>query len=131
MVEKTNMSYAELHCKTNFSFLTGASHADEFVDRAVELDYAALAVTDENSLAGIVRAFGAARHTKLKLIIGAEIILNDAPPMLLWATDRESYGRLSQLITVGRRRAPKGQCWLSLDDVIKFKKGLLLSLIHI
>ena len=74
------MSYAELHCKTNFSFLTGASHADELVDRAVELGYTALAVTDENTLAGVVRAFGAARHTELKLIIGAEIILNDAPP---------------------------------------------------
>jgi len=123
------MSYAELHCKTNFSFLTGASHADELVDRAVEMDYTALAITDENSLAGVVRAFGAARHTKLKLIIGAEIILNDAPPMLLWATNRESYGKLSQLITVGRRRAPKGQCWLSLDDVLTSAKGLLAGVL--
>jgi error-prone DNA polymerase len=123
------MSYAELHCKTNFSFLTGASHADELVDRAIEMDYAALAITDENSLAGVVRAFGAARHTKLKLIIGAEIILNDAPPMLLWATDRKSYGRLSHLITVGRRRAPKGQCWLSLDDVLAVEKDLLAGLL--
>ena len=123
------MSYAELHCKTNFSFLTGASHADELVDRAVELGYGALAVTDENTLAGVVRAFGAARHTELKLIIGAEIILNDAPPMLLWATNRKSYGRLSQLITVGRRRAPKGQCWLSLDDVFALEKGLLAGVL--
>ncbi len=123
------MSYAELHCKTNFSFLTGASHAEELVDRAVEMEYAALAITDENSLAGVVRAFGAARHQQLKLIIGAEIILNDAPPMLLWATDRKSYGRLSQLITIGRRRAPKGQCWLSLDDVCGLEKGLLAGVL--
>lgn len=123
------MNYAELHCKTNFSFLSGASHADELVDRAVELQYSALAITDENSLAGVVRAFGAARHVDLKLIIGAEIILNDAPPMLLWATDRRSYGRLSQLITVGRRRAVKGQCWLSLEDVLNFNEGLLAGVL--
>ena len=123
------MNYAELHCKTNFSFLTGASHADELADRAVELDYTALAITDENSLAGVVRAFGAARNTKLKLIIGAEIILNDAPPLLLWATNRKSYGRLSQLITVGRRRAVKGQCWLSLEDVFDHQKGLMAGVL--
>ena len=67
------MRYAELHCKTNYSFLSGASHPDELVARAVELGYAALAITDEQSLAGVVRAFGAARQTNLKLIIGAEI----------------------------------------------------------
>ena len=88
-----------------------------------------LAITDENSLAGVVRAFGAARHTNLKLIIGAEIILNDAPPLLLWATNRKSYGRLSQLITVGRRRAVKGQCWLSLEDVFAYQKGLLVGVL--
>ena len=74
------MRYAELHCKTNYSFLSGASHPDELVARAVELGYAALAITDEQSLAGVVRAFGAARQTKLKLIIGAEIATLDAPP---------------------------------------------------
>jgi len=121
--------YSELHCKTNFSFLTGASHADELVDAAVSLGYSALAVTDENTLAGIVRAFGAARETKLKLIIGAEILLADAPPLLLWATDRQSYGNLSKLITVGRRRAPKGECWLELEDVARFQSGLIAGVI--
>lgn len=123
------MQYTELHCKTNFSFLSGASHADELVQRSVEMGYTALAITDENSLAGVVRAYGAARHTELKLIIGAEIILNDAPPLLLWATDRQSYGRLSKLITVGRRRAVKGQCWLSLDDVLNHHQGLLVGVL--
>ena len=118
--------YAELHCKTNYSFLTGASHADELVQRAVELGYTALAVTDENTLAGVVRAFAAARATQLKLIIGAEIILNDAPPVVLWAPNRRAYANLSKLLTVGRRRAPKGQCWLCFDDVAQH-----LSLIHI
>ena len=121
--------YAELHCKTNYSFLTGASHADELVQRAVELGYTALAVTDENTLAGVVRAFAAARATQLKLIIGAEIILNDAPPVVLWAPNRRAYANLSKLLTVGRRRAPKGQCWLCFDDVAQHSADLLAGVI--
>ena len=74
--------YAELHCKTNFSFLEGASHADELANRAAELGYQALAVTDRNSLAGIVRAHAAAKGCGLKLIVGAEVHLEDAPPVL-------------------------------------------------
>ncbi|NIL96627.1 MAG: PHP domain-containing protein, partial [Planctomycetales bacterium] len=123
------MRYSELHCKTNYSFLLGASHPDELVDRAVELGYHALAVTDDHSLAGVVRAFAAARLTKLKLIIGAEITPNDAPPLVLWATDRVAYGRLSRLITVGRRRAPKGQCWLSFSDIQTHSQGLLAGIV--
>src|SRR5688500_1215209 len=105
------MRYAELHCKTNFSFLEGAAHADELVARAAELGYAALAVTDRQSLAGVVRAHAATRELpaadgpKLPLIIGAEIHPVDSLPLGLWATDRASYARLSRLITVGRRRA--------------------------
>src|SRR5438309_4349024 len=91
--------YAELHCRTNFSFLEGASHPDELVLRATELGYAALAITDRNSLAGVVRAHVAARETGLKLLIGAEINLVDASPVVLLATDRAAYGRLSRLIT--------------------------------
>lgn len=130
--------YSELHCKTNFSFLTGASHADELVERAIELGYRALAITDENTLAGVVRAYSAARaHLPtssastgdFKLIIGAEIVLNDSLPVLLWATDRASYGRLSRLITVGRRRAPKGECWLSFDDLANHHEGLLAGVL--
>src|SRR3989449_3733663 len=93
--------YAELHCCTNFSFLEGASHPDELVLRAAELGYAALAVTDRNSLAGVVRAHLAARQLELKLVMGAQIDLVDAPGVVLWATDRASYGRLSRLITCG------------------------------
>src|SRR5919106_2804340 len=78
--------YAELHCKTNFSFLEGASHPDELVQRAAELGYAALAVTDSNSLAGVVRAHGAAKQLGLKLVIGAELAPQDAAPLVLWAT---------------------------------------------
>ena len=106
--------YAELHCKTNFSFLEGASHPDELVLRAVELGFAALAVTDRNTLAGVVRAHAAAKALDLKLIIGTELDLVDAPSVLLWTTDRASYGRLARLITRGRRQAPKGQFHLKL-----------------
>lgn len=123
------MQYCELHCKTNYSFLTGGSHADELAERAVELGYKALAVTDENSLAGVVRAFAATRHTDMKLVIGAEIIPNDAPPIVLWAKDRAAYGQLSKLITVGRRRAPKGECWLSVDDIASHSQGLIAGVV--
>ena len=118
------MRYAELHCKTNFSFLEGASHPDELVRQAAELGYRALAVTDRNSLAGVVRAHIAAKEVGLPLVIGAEITPTDAPPVVLWATDRASYGRLCRLITRGRRQAPKGECALTLDDVAEFAEGL-------
>jgi error-prone DNA polymerase len=117
--------YAELHCKTNFSFLEGASHADELVQRAAELDYAALAITDRNSLAGVVRAHGAAKQLGLKLLIGAEITPIDGPSLVLLATDRAAYGRLSRLITQGRRSAPKGECRLTCDDLAAYAAGLL------
>jgi error-prone DNA polymerase len=107
------MRYAELHCKSNFSFLEGASHPDELVRRAFELGYHALALTDRNSLAGAVRAHIAAKDVGFPLIIGAEVTPSDAPPLVLWATDRASYGRLCRLLTRGRRRAPKGECVLT------------------
>src|ERR1700684_2087119 len=91
--------YAELHCKTNFCFLEGASHPDELVQRAAELRLPALAITDLNSVAGVVRAHVAAKESGLKLLVGAEITPVDAPPVVLLATDRAAYGRLSQLIT--------------------------------
>ena len=117
--------YSELHCKTNFSFLEGASHADELVRRAAELGYGALAITDRNTLAGVVRAHTAAKDHNLKLLIGAEIHLVDALPVVLWAPDREAYGRLSRLITVGRLRAEKGECRLTWNDLVEQQAGLL------
>ena len=119
------MSYAELHAKSNFSFLEGASHPEELVERAAELGYAALAVTDRNSLAGVVRAHVAAKEHGLKLIIGAEITPEDAPRVVLWPTDRAAYGRLARLITRGRRRAEKGACRLTLDDIAAHSDGLI------
>ncbi|MBA3731142.1 MAG: error-prone DNA polymerase [Gammaproteobacteria bacterium] len=102
------VSYAELHCLSNFSFQRGASHPEELVARAAELGYAALAITDECSLAGVVRAHVEAKRRGLPLIVGAEFRLRDGFRLVLLATDRESYGRLSTLITHARRGARKG-----------------------
>src|SRR5512133_4054177 len=102
-------AYAELHCRSNFTFLTGASHPEELVARAAELGYAALAITAECSVAGVVRAHVAAREHGLKLIVGSEFRLEDGLRCVLLATDRAGYGRLCRLITRGRRSAPKGQ----------------------
>lgn len=126
----SQQQYAELHCKTNFSFLEGASHPDELAIRAAELNYAALAITDRNSLAGVVRAHGAAKQIGLKLLIGTEIHSADACPVVLLATDRRAYGRLSRLITWGRRKAPKGECHLKFDDLAAHAKGLLACVIE-
>ena len=97
--------------------------------RAAELGYAALAVTDRNSLAGVVRAHAAAKDAGLKLLVGAEITPDDAPPLVLLATDRAAYGRLARLITRGRRRAEKGECRLRFDDVAECAEGLIAGVL--
>jgi error-prone DNA polymerase len=124
-----DMPYTELHCKTNFSFLIGASHADELVERARELGYAGLAVTDRNSLAGVVRAHVAAKQHEFQLIVGTEIVPRDAWPLVLWAPDRAAYGRLARLLTVGCRQAPKGECHLTREDILHASAGLLAGIL--
>ncbi len=114
--------YAELFCLSNFSFLQGASHAEELVARAVKLGYAALAITDECSLAGVVRAHGEAKKAGLPLVIGAHFHLlgkdgKVALSLLALAQQREGYGNLSQLITIGRTRSAKGSYQLGLADL--------------
>jgi error-prone DNA polymerase len=121
--------YVELHCKTNFSFLEGASHPSELVATAAELGYAGIAVTDRNSVAGVVRAHVVAKEIGLKLVIGAEITLDDASPVLLWAMNRAGYGRLCRLLTRGRRQAPKGECQLAFADVAEHADGLLIGVL--
>jgi error-prone DNA polymerase len=121
--------YGELRCKTNYSFLQGASHPDELAKQAAELGYAALAITDMNSLAGVVRAHVAAKAVGLKLLIGAEITPDDAPPVLLYAPTLAAYRRLSQLITRGRRAAEKGDFHLTLNDVAEHADGLLAAVV--
>ena len=136
-------AYAELHCLSNFTFLRGASHPEELVDTAHALGYAALALTDECSLAGIVRAHVAARDKRLKLIIGTELVLGtagradhhdrhlhpDNTRILLLATDRSGYGNLSALITEGRRRTDKGTYRLTRADLAGGLPGCLAILL--
>jgi error-prone DNA polymerase len=120
--------YAELHCLSNFSFLRGASHPEELVERAKALGYGALALTDECSFAGAVRAHVAAKESGLRLIVGTEITLDDGVKLVLLATNRDSYGALCTLITAGRRRAKKGTYTLSRADVQALSGGGALVL---
>ena len=110
------MSYAELHCISNFSFLRGASHPEELVAEAARQGYRALAITDECSLAGVVKAHVAAREHGLQLIVGAEFRLEGELLLVLLAPDRRAYAELSGLITLARRRSPKGEYALGLRD---------------
>ena len=105
--------YAELHCISNYSFLRGASFPEELIERAARLGYRALAITDECSLSGVVRAHIAAKEHNIQLIIGSEFALQDGVRFVLFATDRASYGYLSRLITVARRQAKKGGYYLT------------------
>jgi error-prone DNA polymerase len=109
--------YAELHCLSNFSFLRGASHPEELVERAKALGYRALALTDECSFAGAVRAHVAAKQAGLQLVLGTEVMLQEGIRLVLLATDRAAYGALCSLITAGRRRARKGAYTLTRADV--------------
>ncbi len=117
--------YAELHCLTDFSFGRGASDAGELFERAHRLGYAALAITDECSLAGIVRALEASRETGVRLIVGSEIALEDGLKLVLLVEDRAGYTALCRLITQGRRRSAKGEYLLRREDLADGLPGLL------
>ncbi|HBE70274.1 MAG TPA: error-prone DNA polymerase [Planctomycetaceae bacterium] len=117
--------YVELHCKSNFSFLEGASHADELIARSIELGYDGIAITDRDTLAGVVRGHTAAKDLGTKFIVGAELHPLDGPPIVVWPTDRAAYGRLCRLITRGRLRREKGGCQLYWQDIIELSEGLL------
>ena len=127
-VTPCSLPYAELDVKTNFSFLRGASHPDELAYRAAELGYRAMAVTDVNSLAGVVRVHEAAKEVGLKLLIGSRLTFSDAPDLLVWATDRPAYACLCRLLTLGKRRTEKGECDLKLEDFLNENKGLLAGI---
>jgi error-prone DNA polymerase len=118
---KTATDYAELHCITNYSFLRGASHPEELVTQAARIGYRAIAITDECSLSGVVKAYTAARESGIKLIVGSEFFLEEDIHLVLLAPNRQAYGQISQLITKSRRRSTKGQYEVFLKD---FEKGL-------
>ena len=113
-------AFAELYCRSCFSFLTGASHPEELLDQAASLGYSALAITDECSLAGMVRAYAAWQRQPeaIQLIVGTRLQLADGPGLVLLVTDRAAYGRLSSLITRGRRSAEKGRYHLTRADLL-------------
>ncbi|GAB2497957.1 error-prone DNA polymerase [Arenimonas alkanexedens] len=118
-------AYAELHCLSNFSFLRGASSAKELFARAKALGYRALAITDEASMAGVVRAFEAAREAGIAMITGTELQLERGPKLVLLAADLAGYQRLCRWITLGRRRMRKGEYRLAMADLAGDTDGVL------
>ncbi|MEZ5946931.1 MAG: error-prone DNA polymerase [Hyphomonas sp.] len=121
--------FAELAVTTNFSFLRGASHGAELVLRAAELGLEAIGVADRNTLAGVVRAHTAAKAIGLRLLVGARIVPVSGPDVLVYPMDRAAYGRLSQLLTCGKMRAKKGECYLELADLISASEGQVMIVI--
>lgn len=122
-------AYAELAVTTNFSFLRGASHPGELVATAEELGIAAIGVADRNSFAGVVRAYDEARKRKIKLLVGTRLVTTDDFEVLAYPTDRAAYGRLCRLITQGNvkvRKREKGECRLSLEDILSASEGQIL-----
>src|SRR5215470_5531291 len=120
-------AYAELAVTTNFSFLRGASHGSELVERAKALDIAGLGIADRNSVAGVVRAHTAAKEAGLRLAVGARLVFADlTPDILAYPQDRAAWGRLTRLLSVGKSRAEKGACALFLDDLLEHSAGLNL-----
>ncbi len=119
------LNYTELQITSNFSFLRGGSHPEELVDQAAAFGYKAIAITDRNSFAGIVRGHIAAReHKGMRIIPACRLDLLDGPSLLAYPTDQEAYSRLSGLLTVGNLRAEKGECFLYKADVYAHSKGI-------
>jgi error-prone DNA polymerase len=116
--------FVELGVTSPFSFLRGASDAIELVLAACKLGMDAIGIADRNTLAGVVRLHSAAKEAGLKPLIGCRLDLTDAPSLLAYPRDREAYGRLSRLLSLGKMRAKKGECELSLADVAEHQEGM-------
>jgi error-prone DNA polymerase len=128
-----NAPYAEIGITTNFSFLRGGSHPQEYVHQAGELRLPVIGIADHNTLAGVVRAYNELENPKViykpKLLIGSRLVfMDDTPDILVYPRNRAAYGRLCQLLTRGKRAAEKGECHLKLDDLLEFAEGQLLVL---
>ncbi len=117
--------YVPLWCKSNFSFLEGASHPSELVETAAGLGLPAIAVTDRNGVYGMVQAFDAARKCGIKLVTGSEVSTTDGSSVVLLAQDRAGYANLCRLVSRGHLRNPKGTCALSWQEVAESAKGLI------
>ena len=122
--------YVELAATSNFSFLRGVSHPEELAVEAARLGLKGLSVADRNSLAGVVRAHMAAKEAKLPFAPGCRLVFCDGTPdILVWPRDRAAYGRLCELLTLGKRRAPKGECHLGLADLLDHGEGLIMAVV--
>ena len=117
--------YAELAVTSNYTFLKGGSHPEELVEQAALLGHRAAAIADTNTLAGVVRAHVAAKEAGIPLVVGCRLALRDSPDVLVYPANREAYSRLCRLLTLGKRRAPKGECDLALADLVDHADGLL------
>lgn len=118
------MRYTELQVTSNFTFLRGGSHPEELIEQAAALGYTEIAITDWNTLAGIVRAHSAAKKTGIRIIIGCRLELIDGPPLLIFPTDKAAYARLSSMLSEGNIRTEKGQCHLYKSDVYRNAEGM-------
>src|SRR6476646_6159661 len=123
-VPKAPAPYVELAVASPFSFLRGASDAIALALRALALGMDSIGITDRNTLAGVVRMHSACKGAGLKPLIGCRLDLTDAPSLLAYPIDREGYGRLSRLLSLGKMRAEKGECALTLEDVAAHQEGV-------
>ena len=122
-------AFAELVAATNFSFLRGASHAHEMVRQAAELELSAIGIADRNTLAGVVRAHTAAKEAGIRLVVGARLVATDDFEVVCYPINRAAYGRLCRLLTLGNRRALKGQCHFSFEELTAASEGQILIVI--
>src|SRR5689334_11929289 len=120
----TPSPFVELGVSTPFSFLRGASDAIELTLTALSLGYDAIGIADRNTLSGIVRMHSACEGVSLTPLIGCRLDLSDAPSLLAYPVDRDGYGRLSSLLSMGKMRAEKGECDISLADVAEHAEGI-------
>jgi error-prone DNA polymerase len=118
------MHYTELQITTNFTFLRGGSHPEEIVERALTLGYTEIAITDRNTLAGIVRAYTAAKEKPIRIIAACRLDLLDGPSLLAYPENKKAYERLSGLLSEGNLRAEKGECHLYKADVRRYAEGM-------
>jgi error-prone DNA polymerase len=120
-------AYAEFAVTTNFSFLRAAAHPEDMIEQAVLLGHTGIGIADRNSVAGVVRAHVMAKERKLKLAVGARLVFADGTPdILAYPSNRAAWGRLTRLLSLGKRRAEKGDCILNLPDLLDKAEGLNL-----
>ncbi|HJZ32097.1 MAG TPA: error-prone DNA polymerase [Hyphomicrobiaceae bacterium] len=122
-------AFAELVTTTNFSFLRGASHPHEMVGQAAQLGLAAIGIADRNTLAGVVRAHQAAKEYGMRLLVGARLVSTDGFEAVCYPTDRAAYGRLCRLLTTGNRRANKGECQFTFEEMLAESQGQIFIVI--